>query len=363
MHPVVSDSTLNKLKDCLAAIEAPLADAKTALNIDYQEQKKVFETFVDESNDPVKQWIDGIEKGTPFTYKEILEIIKEGDLRYRHQLPPGYMDAVDVIEDVNAADKRRKEKRGNKKDGIDKFGDLIIWKEIIKHSIDSDKDILFISNDVVKGDTVILEGEENGNPRRELLTEFEENTHHNIWFYTLEDFIEKLISHYKERDLFESVADLDSVLLVLKKYELERKMAALRTGQKIMIKCDKCGRVFSVWEGELGMEWENTGTEERGMGPEEMWSSKNEYCCPHCANEIAIEFSVSEYPMGCINYENVDIEGGEVLSSPDVSEMFGRTMNDEYYDECERCGKRCVANSMGLCGDCENDYHNFMRED
>lgn len=363
MHPVVTEETLKKLKDCLSLIETPLADAKTALNFDFQEQKKVFEAFVDEKNDPVKQWIDSIDKGAPFTYKEILEIIKEGDLRYRHQLPPGYMDAVDVIEEGDAVEKRSKEKKGNKKDGIDKFGDLIIWKEIIRHSIDADKDILFISNDVVKGDTVILQGVEKGNPRRELLTEFEECTNHNVWFYTLEKFIDKLISHYKGRDLFETVADLDSVLYVLKKFEIERKMAAIRTGQKMMIKCDNCKRVFPVWEGELDMEWENTGTEERGMGPEEVWSSKNEICCPHCHNDISIEFCVSEYPMGFVNYENVEMDGGEILSNPNVAEMFKSTIDDEFYDECERCGKRCIANRMGLCEDCENDYQNFMRED
>ena len=50
--------------------------------------------------------------GEKIGFKEQLDIIKEGELRYKYKLPPGFED--------------------NKKDGIEKFGDLFLWKEILK---------------------------------------------------------------------------------------------------------------------------------------------------------------------------------------------------------------------------------------
>ena len=55
----------------------------------------------------MSDFVDSIDTGSELSFKQIYEIILEGDYRYRHQIPPGYEDT-----------------KG--KEGIQKFGDLII---------------------------------------------------------------------------------------------------------------------------------------------------------------------------------------------------------------------------------------------
>ena len=66
--------------------------------------------------------------GDKFTIQKLLEIISEGELRYKYKIPPGFEDF--------------------KKDGIDKFGDLIVWKQILELPKSMEvENIIFITND------------------------------------------------------------------------------------------------------------------------------------------------------------------------------------------------------------------------
>lgn len=49
--------------------------------------------------------------------------------RYKDQVPPGFMD-------------------GKNKDGVRKYSDLIIWKEILNYARNQEKDIVFVTDDV-----------------------------------------------------------------------------------------------------------------------------------------------------------------------------------------------------------------------
>ena len=63
------------------------------------------------------------------TQEEIYNWCDEGEKRYKKQLPPGFMDAKD-------------------KDGVRKYSDLILWKEILKYAKTEEKDIVFVTDDV-----------------------------------------------------------------------------------------------------------------------------------------------------------------------------------------------------------------------
>ena len=104
--------------------------------------------------------------GEKIGFKEQLDIIKEGELRYKYKLPPGFED--------------------NKKDGIEKFGDLFLWKEILKLPTQKKVvDIIFITNDE-KGDWWSKDRTENLEMRSELLDEFNEiNPNTSIIFMTI----------------------------------------------------------------------------------------------------------------------------------------------------------------------------------
>src|SRR5690606_38623793 len=87
------------------------------------------------------------------TSEEISQIEQEGIARYSEEKPPGYCDW--------------------KKDR-NEFGDLIIWKELLKKSSNENKPILFITRDK-KDDWFEIENDEVIGVREELVIESEEN--------------------------------------------------------------------------------------------------------------------------------------------------------------------------------------------
>lgn len=117
--------------------------------------------------------------GSSITMTNILKIINEGELRYKYKIPPGYEDLKE-------------------KEGIDVFGDLFIWKELINYPKDNDvNNIIFITNDL-KEDWWILSGEDKVpvKARQELVDEFKElNPNCEIFFLNLSAF-HKLASEY-----------------------------------------------------------------------------------------------------------------------------------------------------------------------
>ncbi|WP_187102917.1 PIN-like domain-containing protein [Fusobacterium polymorphum] len=119
--------------------------------------------------------------GKKISFNEQLKIIKEGELRYKYKLPPGFKD--------------------DKKEGIEKFGDLFIWKEILRLPTNkSINNIIFITNDE-KDDW--WNKDEHGylEIRKELLDEFLEiNPNVSIVFMTIgmfQKYASKLYSLYE----------------------------------------------------------------------------------------------------------------------------------------------------------------------
>lgn len=86
-----------------------------------------------------------------FVYKQC----QEGEYRYKKRTPPGYKD--------------------EKKDGISKYGDLLVWVETCQYAKSNNKNIIFVTDDV-KEDW--WEKTENGKLlfRKELIKEFSRKT-------------------------------------------------------------------------------------------------------------------------------------------------------------------------------------------
>lgn len=90
-----------------------------------------------------------------YTMPELYAICDEGKKRYERKTPPGYKDA-------------------KLKDGIRKYSDLIWWKEIIRFSKESKKNIILVTDDI-KEDWWTANGS-NYKFREELCKEFEKET-------------------------------------------------------------------------------------------------------------------------------------------------------------------------------------------
>ena len=112
-----------------------LLDKLDCVASDFFEERKSLEL--------ISRYWDGVDKGAELikqiesynhilpspTQEEIFLWCEEGQGRYRKEIPPGFKDAKD-------------------KDGVKKYGDLIIWKEMLKFALTQSKNIIFITDDV-----------------------------------------------------------------------------------------------------------------------------------------------------------------------------------------------------------------------
>ena len=301
-----------------------------------------------------------------------MAICKEGAFRYANQIPPGYKDA-------------------ETKEGIRQYGDLIIWKEILRYASQKKCDVIFVTNDAKPDWSMVCEDnnerkdrctegskdnlkdekkskkraenplpEEIGNPRKELLAEFEEETGQSIWFYSTSGFISNLEKTYQPKQ--QEIAffgQLGVVRDVLARLERERKVRQRFTGDSVLIRCDKCGELFSFDADEMNFDWEGGVVDDRGMGYEMEYDSQESCECPHCKSQIDLTLRVWEYPVGAFNYQDIDIEGGEI----DTSMNLEPYIDLQDYETCERCGERAVVNSYGLCDQCEAEFKRFVNSD
>lgn len=127
--------------------------------------------------DEVKQFLNKLftkgRIGINISFSERLSILREGKIRYANFLPPGYEDSD--------------------KSGMDKYGDLFVWKELISAANNKSRNVIFVTNDTKedwwekdKSDNLLC-------ARKELVQEFEENTlNKKIEFLTLNTFYEHM---------------------------------------------------------------------------------------------------------------------------------------------------------------------------
>ncbi len=109
--------------------------------------------------------------GSTYSFSNIMEVVTQGELRYRLKIPPGYKDKEEKI-------------------GIQVFGDLIIWNQIIDYAVKTRKNIIFITDDK-KEDWWVL-GKNNSiiAPREELIKEIRDKADIKFWMYTSIQFFE-----------------------------------------------------------------------------------------------------------------------------------------------------------------------------
>lgn len=152
----------NKIDDIQSIIKTFESDHKIeiSLNLDFL------------NNDKVKEFVDLLKDqkriGTIIPFSEKLAILQEGKIRFDNLLPPGFKDC--------------------EKEGADKYGDLLVWKDIIKVAKEQNVNIIFVCNDI-KEDWWEKDRENPIELRNELLVEFKEtNAYLNIHFLTLDKF-------------------------------------------------------------------------------------------------------------------------------------------------------------------------------
>ena len=105
--------------------------------------------------------------------EELRTIKEEGKERYKKSIPPGYKDD--------------KKKNGNEDDN-NAYGDLIIWKQIIKYAKENQVGIIYVTHDQKEDWWNIVKGKTIG-PRFELRKEFQNETQQEFHMYSMNSFI------------------------------------------------------------------------------------------------------------------------------------------------------------------------------
>ena len=125
--------------------------------------------------------------GNDYNYDELLEIYAKGRIRYDHKVPPGYKD--------DTKDKREMGARHV-------YGDLIAWMQIMDYAKETDKDIIFVGEDL-KEDWWEKDDGKINKPRQELLDEFKYRTGRDVVFHTQKGFVEASKKKIKETTMKE----------------------------------------------------------------------------------------------------------------------------------------------------------------
>lgn len=110
--------------------------------------------------------------GPPFTPEELQTLAADGEKRYENDIPPGYKDG----------------KKDQSEDPYRKFGDLIVWKQLIQESKRQGKPLIFITDDQKEDWWQEQSGRTIG-PRPELREEFLKEAGQDFWMYTVDRFI------------------------------------------------------------------------------------------------------------------------------------------------------------------------------
>lgn len=162
---VVIDSELfkNKIKESIENIKSELQETRSKLPL-YDEKDDLLEAIISIFENKV---------GIDFSETELNKLYKEGENRYKEEIPPGYKD------------EKQKKSLGNRH----LYGDLIVWKQIIKKASDDKRNIIFVTDDQ-KEDWWVVESGKTLSPRLELYKEFfAETGQQRILIYKADSFL------------------------------------------------------------------------------------------------------------------------------------------------------------------------------
>ena len=159
-HPVIS------VEREVAALDRFISDFQDRLKTDKENHPA---EAITAAVDRLTDLFDG-RIGAKWNPDQLNDLRKEGQERYANRIPPGYMDS-------------KKDAGPN-----DKFGDLIIWKDMMAKANAEKRPIVFISDDAKEDWWWIHRGRKLG-ARPELIEEFEEVSGQSFHIYELGQFL------------------------------------------------------------------------------------------------------------------------------------------------------------------------------
>jgi len=155
------------IAEILASVKSGLDAAKGALAKNKEGHRDF--SVDDPVGDKLEKLIAG-KVGPPFAKEKLVDIYGDGELRYKLQQPPGYMDT--------------KGKPGN-----DKYGDLLLWLQVIEYAKKEHKPIILVTGES-KEDWWQKEKGKIVSPRPELINEIHDQAGVGFYLYQSAQFLE-----------------------------------------------------------------------------------------------------------------------------------------------------------------------------
>ncbi|MGN6128528.1 MAG: PIN-like domain-containing protein [Humibacter sp.] len=163
-HPSLDLEDLKRtLTEALKPVESKVSDTQAR----YQSEV-VDKGLHDKTLDEITSLYEG-RVGAPYSVEELESIYAEGRDRYDRKVPPGYKD-IDKPEPL-------------------RYGDLVLWKQILDKAEASTLPALFVTDDVKEDWWREFQGQKIG-PRVELVDDYVAKSGQRIHFYTPQQFIE-----------------------------------------------------------------------------------------------------------------------------------------------------------------------------
>ena len=162
-HPFIADKSLPVFRKYVESLVEELEKRRKLLLDRLTDDERL--TYIE-------KLFDG-RTGGPLNDDELQAIAREGEERYERRVPPGFRDA----------DKH------STSDPYAKFGDLIMWKQLIRHGKKTKRPLILISDDS-KEDWWLRQSGRTIGPLVELREEFLNSTNSDFWMYSVEAFLE-----------------------------------------------------------------------------------------------------------------------------------------------------------------------------
>ena len=142
--------------------------------------------------DPIRERLTAIldgKIGLPYDKIKLGEIYSEGKTRYDSEIPPGYGDK-------------------DKKPDARKYGDLVLWYQIMDKAKETKRPIILIADDVKKNDWWSgFKGNIIG-PRHELVEEIMEKANVKFYMYQTDQFMKHAKSTVQTEEMEQAIAEV-----------------------------------------------------------------------------------------------------------------------------------------------------------
>lgn len=204
-HPFISKANQESLNKAISAIQGEL-----------EESKKAQEALI--ISDPIKDKVaDLFEErvGDCFSDDEWSKVFENGQERYDSKTPPGYKDNSKHPDPQTLEDKRSK------------FGDWIIWRQVLDHAKQNTKPVILITDDRKEDWWERPSGKTLG-PRPELIKEFVETSQQKILIYTPENFLISAKDHLESKVKTGSIDEVTAEQKARKRF-IVKKQPTIRT--------------------------------------------------------------------------------------------------------------------------------------